>query len=272
MLAIPADKRRLAIHHLCATEIGAAELGEIAARLCVPDISLFVRPPIKHLDIFPTIRTIGEARALRRALQDAGTSVHNVEAFPIGPKTDVAAFEPDFEKSAVLGARRATTHIHDTNENRALERFLALCILARGYGIAISLEFMVFSVLDGFDRTIRFIEDSKVADATCVVDALHLHRTGGSPELIKPAHAKYLGSLQLCDAKLDAPENLFQEAIESRMIPGEGELPLRRLLEVIPEEIQVDLEVPLGALRDEGTSAFGRIKKVVEAGKRLVNG
>jgi sugar phosphate isomerase/epimerase len=268
----PVDKRRLAIHHLCATDVGAAELGDIAARLNVPDISIFVRPPTKNLDIFPTVRTLEEAKSLRRQLQDAGTSVHNVEAFSIGPKTDVSSFEPDFEKSALLGARRATTHIHDTDENRALERFSTLCSLAQNYDIAIGLEFMVFSTLAGFDRTVRFVERSRMQNASLVVDALHLHRTGGSPELINPDNSRYLGSLQICDAHLEAPREPFKEAIESRMIPGEGELPLNRLLKAISTEIQVDFEVPLGALRAKGVSAFERIRRVVEAGRKLVNG
>lgn len=272
MPAQTADRRRLAIHHLCATDVSPAELGDIAARLNVPDISLFVRPPGRKLDIFPTVRTLAEARTLRRALRDCGVSVHNVEAFPIGPKTEIAAFEADLEKSAVLGARRATTHIHDTDRNRALERFADLCTSARRYDIDISLEFMAFSVVDSFAEGVRFMRDSGIADATLVVDALHLHRTGGSPDLIDPENAGHIGSVQLCDAKLEAPREPFEEAIGSRMIPGEGELPLQRLLAAVPEGIEIDLEAPLGALRAEGVSAFDRVRRVVDAARRLING
>ncbi len=238
----------------------------------MPDISLFVRPPGRKLDIFPTIRTLAEARTLRRVLRDCGVGVHNVEAFPIGPNTDVSTFEADLEKSAILGARRATTHIHDTDRNRALARFAELCTSARRYDIDISLEFMTFSVIDSFAEAVRFVRDSDITDATLVVDALHLHRTGGSPDLIDPENVGCIGSVQLCDAKLAAPREPFEEAIGSRMIPGEGELPLQRLLTAVPEGIEIDLEVPLGALRAEGVDALDRITRIVDAARRLISG
>ena len=257
-------QRRLAIHHLCATDIGTDELAEIAAKLDVPDISVFVRAPGKALDMFPTIRNAAEAKTLRARLDGLGVSVHNVEAFPIGSKTDIAAFEADLEKSAILRARRATTHVHDPNIEAALEKFAALCALARRFGILISLEFMNFSAIKGFKQAVQFVSNSGVEDATIVVDALHLHRTGGSPALINANNAHYIGSLQLCDGLRETPADPFREAIHSRLLPGDGELPLPELLAAVPRDVQIDLEVPQGDLRLAGVSALERIRRVVD--------
>jgi hypothetical protein len=77
------------------------------------------------------------------------------------------------------------------------------------------------------------------------VDVLHLSRSGGRPEQVSALPPK--GSfVQLCDAPaaLPAPDLMRAEARSDRLHPGEGELWLARLLESIPANMAISVEVP----------------------------
>jgi hypothetical protein len=104
---VTAPQRRLALHHLCATEISAQHLVEIAAELDVEDVSLFVRPPSPKLDIFPAIRSDEIAREVARRLAATGRGLHNIEVFTISPRCDVPSFRADLERGRNMGARGA---------------------------------------------------------------------------------------------------------------------------------------------------------------------
>lgn len=262
--------RRLALHHLCAREIEAEALVEIAAGLGVPDVTLFVRPPSRRLDIFPAVRDEAHARKVRARLDDAGVGVHDIEAFAIGPRTEVAALEPDLARGALLGARRATALLHDEDEARALDRFGTFCDLAAGFGIEVSVEFMAFSSLSTLEDCAAFVASSGKANASVLVDALHLRRTGGSPEAIARLRNGIVGAAQVCDAPLEPGGDAFAEAVENRMVPGEGELPLAAFLAALPASVPIDMEVPLDRLRESGIDAAERARLIVTATRRLL--
>jgi len=88
-----------------------------------------------------------------------------------------------------------------------------------------------------------------------LVDALHLCRSGGSPADVAPlarANPRRYPYLQLCDAPLVAPaggeRGLYAEAVAGRLAPGEGELPLRELLDAMPAGVPLSIETPVAAI------------------------
>ena len=56
-----------------------------------------------------------------------------------------------------------------------------------------------------------------------------------------------------------------------RMIPGEGELPLREYLAVLPRDVVVSLEVPSRTLTRAGVSLRDRLQRSVTAARALLN-
>jgi sugar phosphate isomerase/epimerase len=54
------------------------------------------------------------------------------------------------------------------------------------------------------------------------------------------------GVLQLCDAPAIAPppELLRDESVNRRRYPGEGELPLDDILDALPENVVIEIEIP----------------------------
>jgi sugar phosphate isomerase/epimerase len=80
-----------------------------------------------------------------------------------------------------------------------------------------------------------------------LVDALHLSRSGGVPEDLRALPHDVLRSVQLCDAPAARPattDALIKEARGGRLLPGEGDLPLGRLLAELPDHAVLSVEVP----------------------------
>jgi sugar phosphate isomerase/epimerase len=77
-----------------------------------------------------------------------------------------------------------------------------------------------------------------------------------------------IGSVQLCDAPLASPppSAIIDEARGNRLLPGEGELPLRELLAVLPEDVPLSAEVPLA----RETDSLKRASLVLQATERLL--
>jgi sugar phosphate isomerase/epimerase len=56
-----------------------------------------------------------------------------------------------------------------------------------------------------------------------------------------------------------------------RMVPGEGELPLGAILQALPPDIVIELEIPRRSLALAGVSPIDRLRPCVEAAQRLLS-
>jgi hypothetical protein len=65
-------------------------------------------------------------------------------------------------------------------------------------------------------------------------------------------------------------DNYMQEATFERMVPGEGELPLQDIVDALPPDIVIGLEVPQLSLAEAGVSHFDRVKPCVDAANGLL--
>jgi hypothetical protein len=92
----------------------------------------------------------------------------------------------------------------------------------------------------------RLITTAAQPNAGVLIDALHLSRSGGTPADIGRLDPASLAYCQICDARaVRPPQNeLRTEAREGRLFPGEGALPLRELLDALPEGIPLGVEAP----------------------------
>jgi hypothetical protein len=62
----------------------------------------------------------------------------------------------------------------------------------------------------------------------------------------------------------------LQEATFERMVPGEGDMPLRAYLDVLPPGLTISLEVPLRSQAEAGIGPEIRLRRCVEAARRLL--
>jgi hypothetical protein len=53
-------------------------------------------------------------------------------------------------------------------------------------------------------------------------------------------------------------------------VPGEGDLPLRSFLDVLPDGITIGIEVPMNGLKESGVGPAERVRMAVEGARRLI--
>ena len=83
--------------------------------------------------------------------------------------------------------------------------------------------------------------------------------------------ADAIGYIQLCDSPLIATyPSYMEEALHERLVPGTGELPLKKLLTLIPDNVIVSVEVPQRSLAETGLTPRERISLSVQATQRLL--
>jgi sugar phosphate isomerase/epimerase len=196
-------------------------------------------------------------------LRDRAVSVLDVEFIRLQPETDLAPLPQVFECAAELGARALLVTGWDKEENRMAENFARVCGLADEFGLRPALEFMAFSTVRDLDQAVRVLEGADHPAGGLLIDPLHLRRTGGTPADLAAALASESVSVvygQICDAPLEAPPELtpLAEAAEHRLGPGEGGLPLRELLRILPADLPLSAEVPNPALSSLGVEECAR--------------
>ena len=146
----------------------------------------------------------------------------------------------------------------DPDQQRAADRFAALCEAAARFGLRVALEFMRFRQLRTIEAAAALVNAAGRSNAGVLVDALHLSRSGGSPTAVAALPPERIAYMQLCDAPANAPrlEELAQEARNDRLPPGEGALWLDELFDALPDNVPISVEVPRSI--DIGRSAKER--------------
>ncbi|MGY1815803.1 sugar phosphate isomerase/epimerase family protein [Blastococcus sp. SYSU D00820] len=214
------------------------------------------------------VRDARARRALRSRMDDAGIGLLDVEVVRLRPGTVVDDLEPALDAAAELGARHLLTVDEDPDEERFLVTLAALADRCAARGLVPVLEFMRFSECASFEQALRLVQQARRGGATEVaplVDALHLARSGGTPQQVAAVAdecPELFPYVQLCDAPRRPPRGgvaeIRDEAVTARLLPGDGELPLRPLLDALPPGIPVCIETPvreLAALPDPDRAA-----------------
>lgn len=263
----------LSLHHLTALDATPAELVEMAARLGVDAVSLFVDMPAAARRHYPMVEPAG-AVALARRLSDAGLRIGTLEVFALDDDADPCRFEPALAAGALLGGRRATVHLHGCDPAAAAARLAAFAAVAARHGIVAALEFNAFSAITCLDAAVSVVRAAGVGEI--VLDCLHFARSGGSDAGLGAA-AGLVRHMQLCDGPAQAPEAAsgragWQEAIAERMLPGHGAFPLADWLSRMPPDCCFDVEVPQASARRAGVPAAERARRAVEATRDLLTG
>ena len=199
------------------------------------------------LPFFPVVGDAALIAEMKARIADAGLKVYDLYSFYLQPDTDIKSFAPAMELGASFGAKYATVMGADTDWSRQRDNFVATADLAAQFGLTCSLEFAVIRPLATLPQTVRLIEESK-RDAVICIDPLHLARSGGSPADVKALDTKYFPYAQISDGKLEPGEPnpaLFGKlGMGTRLMPGEGTLPLRELLAALPPNVPLSVELP----------------------------
>jgi sugar phosphate isomerase/epimerase len=236
--------RRLSLDYLTVSGATPIEQVEAAAAAGFDSVGLrFLSPPDLVLD-HEVVDDHATVRAIGRACRSVGVRPLDVEVFFLGAELEETRAVRAADAAAETGAATLLAVIADDERQRAAERFAWLCDVAAQNGMTVALEFMRWSPIASIDDALAFVASAGRPNAGICVDALHLSRSGGQPERLMGLPA---GSfVQLCDAPAGAPpaDLLKTEARSDRLLPGEGELWLDRLLAAIPADMPISVEVP----------------------------
>lgn len=270
MKAAPFLARPLAVAHLTALDVAPVPWVRLAARAGFDAVGLRMHPAVPGGVAYPI--TVGSAalHELRDTLAGEGIAVHDVEFIPVVPALDPASFAPLFEAAASLGARCVNVSGDDPDEGRLAANLAALAELGRPFGLRIDLEFMRWRHVGSLAQAREMIARVDHPNLAVLVDALHLSRSGGTPEDIARMPPGWIGSAQLCDARAALPasdDEAIREARTDRLPPGDGALPLDALLRALPADVALSVEMPYPSL-----PADARLALAYRAARRVFDG
>ena len=243
-----ADTMPLSIAHLSALDTPPLDYIEFAARAGFASIGLRTNPAALG-GIAYSLAAAAEQAELRRRIEATGVSVMYIELIGLAETTRAADYRPMLEVGAAIGASRLGVGGDSANLAVVAERMAEICDLAREYSIAVDIEFMPFRPVKTFADALQVVRMADRPNAHIMVDALHVFRSNSSLDDIRRADRKFLGTFQICDAPRDPPpaDQLATEARTRRLLPGHGGLPLWELIDALPADIPVGVELPIAS-------------------------
>ncbi|MFN0304848.1 MAG: sugar phosphate isomerase/epimerase family protein [Burkholderiales bacterium] len=182
---------------------------------------------------------VGDARLIREMkarLIDARLPTLDIFTFYLQPACDFDQFTRSLALGADFGARFALVQGDDADRVRLGDTFARFCDLAASFEMTSVVEFNPARSLATFGQALELIETAGKSNAAICVDPLHLARSGGAPSDLHGTASRLLPYAQFSDGRLDPVE---------RLLPGEGSLPLRDLLDVLPAKTTLSVEVPM---------------------------
>jgi sugar phosphate isomerase/epimerase len=242
----------LSLAHLTVLDVGPPRLIELAAQAGFRAVGVRLCSPMPGGVAYPLRAGSLQLREIRRVMQALDVAVSDIEVVRIAADTNVQDYAGAFEAAAELGAQRVCINIDDADRARVIERMGALCDLAEPFGLALDIEFMIWRPVARLEDAIDVVKSTGKSNAFVLIDALHLIRSGGTVAQVRALDPASIGSVQLCDAPLAPPRQseIIDEARGNRLLPGEGELPLRELLAALPTDVPLSAEVPLSRETD----------------------
>jgi sugar phosphate isomerase/epimerase len=266
---------QLAVGFLSVFALPPVEFVSLAAELGCRYISTVVQgqplvplgfPPFSLKDD-PALR-----KDLRAAMNDRGVTISLGDGFLVLPGAEMGNFCPDLDVLSELGVPRINVVSLDPDLTRTFDQFAALTELAAQRNIETDVEPVPGLTVGDLPTAVAALEYVGRPDFRLLIDTMHLVRSGSSAADLADLDPEHIGYAQLNDTTLRPRiDNYMEEAMYERMVPGEGELPLRDILAALPPDIVVELEVPRRSLALAGVSPFDRLRPCVEAARRLLS-
>ncbi|MBR0831310.1 sugar phosphate isomerase/epimerase [Bradyrhizobium manausense] len=263
----------LGLAHLTALQLAPAALIAEAARAGFAAVGLRFIPASSDGPAYPTRVGTEAHRALKRVLIGEGVRVSDIELVQLKPTIDLSLLESCLEAGADLGATAVIASGDDPDLGRLTAHFAELCQLAASFGLRVDLEFMRWRVIGSLSQATAIVRDAGQANGAILVDALHLTRSGGEADDLISLPDQWLRAAQLCDASAKPPATetaVIAEAREGRLPPGGGALPLGALLDALPADTSLSVEMPMPALdpKERIATAFNATRHLLEGRPR----
>lgn len=221
----------------------------------------------------PALWTDARARDLRRRAEDRGVAILDAEVFWIKPGPLDPLLLRGIDLAAILGAPNILLVSSDPDKAATADKFGALCDHAAAAGIAVSLEFGAFTDVVTVEDALAVLRAADRPNGRLLVDPIHLARSGGTAADLAAVPDALFAYAQFCDAGPDAPlvtdrAAIRQEAIDGRLMPGDGVLPLSALLHRWQADLPLSIELRSRTLRERFPEPTDRAAQVLAATRR----
>jgi sugar phosphate isomerase/epimerase len=209
-------------------------------------------------------------REVKRRLKDGGLPALDAEVVWIRPGPD----DPDhfrlIDIAAELGAANVLAVSSAPDPGDTADKLARLSEHAARAGVRVSLEFGAFTSVRALDDALEVLERCGRTDAGLLVDPLHFARTGGQPADLASVEKGRFAYAQFCDAPSHGPSPddvpaIIEEALDLRLMPGDGELPLGDLLDALPAGTPLSVELRSKVLRDGYADPVERSRALLAA-------
>jgi sugar phosphate isomerase/epimerase len=148
-----------------------------------------------------------------------------------------------------------------------------VCRHAAPLGLRVCLEFIPDSGLPDLQFAQTVVETCGEPNATVLLDVFHLDRSGGTIDDVRRLPPGAIAGIQLSDRRRPPP-GTAHVPLSGRLLPGDGELPLRALVEAALEnspDATIDVEVLNEELRAlSPDDAATRLADAVQAWRATV--
>ena len=227
------------------------------------------------LTVDPTLWTDAKTREVKSIVADGGIEVLDVEVVIIQPgQFQSPESERIIDVGAALGASNVLIVSDDPDPDNTKRAFEHLCRHADQVGMRAVLEFLMIFQVNSLEAALDIVTDVAHPAGGVLIDALHLERCGHTPADLAGLDAHLFPYMQLCDAPAKVaradPTGYLEDALDARMAPGEAELPLTDLLDVLPAGIPLSLEVRSKHYRDSYPDFAARGRAIREQTERFL--
>jgi len=203
----------------------------------------------------PETWTTATTAAVRDRAADAGLAILDIEVIWLKPGADDPAHFAAIDAGAAIGARNVLIVSSEDDAGRAADKLNRLGNHAGSAGLRACLEFAAFTTVGSIARATALLDAADCDNLGLLIDPLHLARTGGSPADLARVDPQRFPYAQFCDAPAhgpppsDVPE-IIREALDLRLMPGDGALPLDELVAALTPATPLSIELRSAALRD----------------------
>ena len=246
--------REYSLAHLSMIAVPPARLADVAAGAGFQWFSLRLTPsPSTGVDH----GHLGDDRALdrlRQHIDDSGARLLDLEVVRMKGPDSVREAEPLLEAAQALGARYVIATVEDTDPVRRVDTLSALAEAAARHGTSIAVEFMMFTASPTLLDCIDVVTASGASNVVVLPDVLHVIRSGGTLEQVAATDPALLPYAQICGAHgsgpAASPEEARAEGVRARLLPDEGDLPVREFVAALPSSTILAVEAPLAGQAD----------------------
>lgn len=217
--------------------------------------------------------TDATTRELRSVLDGEGLPALDAEVVWLmpGPPDDHHRRVVDIARA--LGAPNVLVVSSDPDDAATAAKLRTLCEHGDGE-VRIALEFALFTKVKSIAQASAILRAVDHPAAAMLIDPLHLERSGGAPADVAQVPRAWLPYAQFCDAgpltfDMSDTAAIIEEAVDRRLDPGEGVLPLDALLGAMPSGLPLSVELRSKALRDGYPDPVDRARALLAATRRF---